>query len=405
MTGAMLATLKTTAGSAFASSAFPGFGLLAAELSWWDRLWWRDQVGTGVFNAGVDGVFFYIFWVSAASFAILMGMMVVFAIRYRRMPGVAPQPSPSHNTVLELTWSVVPLILMVVMFLWGFRVFLGMRIPPVDSEIVNVTAKQWSWKWEYDNGATSRELEKIADVESPVLALPLGRPVKFIMTSEDVIHSMYLPAFRAKRDVMPNMYTTMWVEATSGATHRFDEQQRKAVPISPANKGYYLTCTEYCGDKHSQMWGRIAVMEPADYQKWKEEQANTDAIDLLTLGRILHATKGCVACHSVDGTKSTGPTWKGIWGETHEFSNGPAPAKVDENYVRESILEPAKKVRAGFPNQMQSYQGQIKDREIRAIITFMRSLSNDAAEIDAARREAEREQQEKAAAPAAAPAP
>lgn len=379
----------------------PTFATLAAELTWWDKLWFRDQVGTGIFNEGVDGVFFYIFWVSVVSFVILMGLMVVFAIQYRRLPGVAPQPSPSHNTALELTWSVVPLILMAVMFIWGFQVYLGMRIPPVDAEVVNVTARQWGWEWEYDNGGRSRETEKIANVDAPVFALPLGKPVKFLMTSNDVIHSMYLPAFRQKRDVMPNMYTTMWVQPAGAATHKYDPIAKKAVPISPEQKGYYLACTEYCGDQHSQMWARIAVMEPADYQMWKEEQASTDTIDLVTLGGILHKQKGCVSCHSVDGAKNTGPTWKGSWGETHDFTNG-NKILVDENYIRESILEPAKNVRTGFPNQMVSYQGQLKEREMRALIMYIKSLSANTADADAAKAEAEQELKDKAA-PAAAP--
>lgn len=384
-------------------SAGAGLRVLGSELSWWDRLWFRDQVGTGTFNSSVDAVFFFIFWVSVFFFALLMGLMLYFAARYRRRAGVAPEPSASHNTTMELAWSVIPLLLMAVMFVWGFQSYLGTRIPPVDAEVVNVTANQWSWQWEYDNGARSRQLEKIADVESPVFALPLGRPVKFLMTSTDVIHSMYLPAQRAKRDVMPNMYTTMWVEASGQATHRYDEKAKAAVALDESRtKGYYLACTEYCGDKHSQMWARIAVMEPADYLKWKTEQASTDGIDLVTLGGILHKTKGCVACHSVDGTKGTGPSWKGIWGETHDFSNGQPPTLVDENYVRESILEPAKKVRTGYPNQMQSYQGQLTERELRAIITYLRSLSANPTEVDAAKQDSQKEMDEKAA---ATPAP
>jgi cytochrome c oxidase subunit II len=354
-----------------------------AQATWWENLWHRDMTGTGTFADPTDAVFFYIFWTSTAFFVLLMVLMVYFAVRYRRQPGVAPPVSASHNTPLELAWSIIPTILFAVMFFWGLYEYIPMKVAPSDSEIVNVSAKQWGWEWTYDTGAGTLMTERIADAQAPVFALPLNRPVKFVMSSQDVIHSMYFPAFRAKRDVFPNFYTSMWVEPTV-ATHRWDEAEKKFLPINAAvTSGFYMACTEYCGDQHSQMWARILVLADADYQRWKEMQASTDGISLHELGKILYSTKGCAACHSVDGGKGTGPSWKGIWGQTHKFKDG-GSALVDENYIRESILEPAKHIVEGYPNQMQSYQGLLTQRELLALVTYIRWLSSDAAEVKAA---------------------
>lgn len=368
-----------------------------AESSAWDWLWWHGHTEASNFASGTDAVFFYIFWVSAFFFVVLMALMVYFVIAYRRIPGKAPERTAAHNTPLELAWSIIPAILMAVMFFWGLVEYVPQRISPADSEVITVQASQWNWSWTYDNGAQSQMLERIADQDSPVFALPVDRPVKFVMSSADVMHSMWIPAFRIKRDVFPNMYTTMWVQPTK-VTHRYDEVTKEFLPLQPgANDGYYLACAEYCGDQHSQMWARIIVMSEPDYQRWKEAMSSTDSIPLLELGAKLHKTKGCNACHSVDGTTGTGPTWKGVWGTEESFSNHPTPVRVDENYIRESILEPGVKVVRGYPNQMVSYQGRLTDREILAIITFIKSLSNNPADVAAAEADAVREMESRGA--------
>lgn len=378
----------------------PGIpGVLAAG-DWWGWLWHRDMVDTGTFAAPTDAVFFFIFWVSAVFFVILMGMMLAFAVMYRRKPGVAPENSPTHHTGLELTWSIVPTILMAIMFFWGLYEYIPMKVAPGDAEIVNVTARQWGWDWVYDNGAGTLMSETIANMPSPVFALPLNRPVKFIMSSQDVIHSLYFPAFRAKRDVFPNFYTNLWVQPTV-ATHRWDEAEKKFLPINPAvSNGFYLACAEYCGDQHSQMWARILVLSDGDYQRWKDMQANTDAIPIVKLGELVRVKKGCTSCHSVDGSKGTGPSWKGIWGQTHQFKGG-GSAVVDENYIRESILEPAKHIVEGYANQMTSFQGLLTEREILALITYIKSLSANPDDVSGAQSDSEKEMAEQKAKEAA----
>lgn len=351
-------------------------GTPTLAFEWWDHLWWRGVTDSSTFSRDVDLVFYYIFWSSTAFFVILMGLMFYFAVKYRRRPGVAPEWSPSHNTALELTWSIVPTILLGIMFFWGLAAYIPMKVVPADAEVIHVTARKWAWSLVYDNGATPQETEVIANMPGPVFALPVNRPTKFIMSSQDVIHSMFLPSFRAKRDVFPNFYTTQWVQPTT-ITHAWDETEQKFLLTHPElNTGYYLACAEYCGDQHSQMWGRVMVLSDADYQAWKAAQADTSSVPLVELGERLHKSKGCVACHTTDGSTSTGPTWKGLWGHAVRFRDGTS-ATVDENYIRESILEPAKRIVEGFTNQMPTYQGQVTDRELIAIATFIKSLSDN----------------------------
>ncbi len=376
--------------------------LLGAEESGWMKMmWFRSTQGT--FAEGVDGVFFFIFWVSAFFFAVLMGLMVYFGFRYRRLKGVPIEHSASHNTFLELSWSVIPTILMAVMFYWGFKEYVVMRVPPGDAMEIYVNAKKWNWTLEYPNGAgsletisKSQEGRLMAGIDAPVFVLPVNKPIKFIMTSQDVIHSFFIPEMRIKRDVFPNRYTTLWCEPTE-ITHRWDPELGHGVPVTEDGKGLYLFCTEYCGDQHSQMLAEVQIMSDADFRAWMAEQANTDAIDLLKLGEILYKTGGCVSCHTVDGGAGTGPTWKDIWNDERPGWTPPrGDGFIDENrsavglnYIRQSILDPAAYLRQGFANQMPTYQGKFKDREVRAIATYIKSLDSEFAAEAKAESEAE----------------
>jgi len=388
-----ISTLSLGVGDAGASLAAASNPIKRA----WDHLWFYGNTDASNFAGGSDAVFFFIFWVSAFFFVLLMFLMVVFAVRYRRVPGKPAPYSPSHNTPLEIFWSVVPTILLAVMFFWGLIEYLPTRVAPGGAEEIQVTAQQWAWSWVYDNGASPLNTEVIANMEAPIYALPVNKPVKFTMSSEDVIHSFYIPAFRIKRDVMPNMYTHVWAEPTK-VSHEWNEdtEEWRVVPEMERGdfNGFYLACTEYCGDQHSQMWGRVMVLSQGDYERWKEQQADTSSIPLVELGEQLHKSKGCVACHSVDGSSGTGPTWQGIWGKPHQFADGSSIDAVDENYIRESILEPAAKIVAGYPNQMASYQGQLTDRELYAIVKFIQSLSDDPSDVEAAEQESAQEIQQ-----------
>ncbi len=392
----------------------------------WTRFWFRNRSST--FAGEVDAVFFYIFWVSAFFFILLMGLLVYFGIKYRRKAGVPIELSPSHNTKLELAWSIIPTLLMVVMFVWGMKVFLDMRIAPGGAEEIYVTARKWAWDFEYANGARSIETvgmvpgkdgnpARIADVDAPVFAVPAGRPTKIILTSSDVLHSFYIPAMRNKRDVFPNRYSTMWFETIGEPTHIFDPEQQLCLP-NPDFKGdlYTLFCAEYCGDDHSQMVARIAVLSDDDYDAWLAKQLDTSGIDLLELGKILYAAKGCNSCHSVDGSGNTGPSWTETWAEAPrpgwtdpaagdaEYGLGVRDDDLAKlNYIRHSILHPAEYYVPGFEGKvMSSYQGQLTDREIRAIATYMKWLDPTTRPEAESESEEEMRLQEQAAAEAEA---
>lgn len=230
-----------------------------------------------------------------------------------------------------------------------------------------------------------------------MFAVPLNRPVKMLMESTDVIHSFYIPEFRVKRDVFPNRYTTLWFQPVGQATHRFDEESKTAVPIdADVSKGYFLFCTEYCGDQHSQMLARIAVMSDGDYRAWKAAQASTENIDLPELGRILYTAAGCNACHSVDGSSGTGPTWQNVWGTQRQFTNGES-REYDMEYLRQSIIDPGSQVLVGYSNQMPAYGGRFSPRELRALGIYIRTLSDEHREAALAEAEQERLEREAAA--------
>lgn len=322
-----------------------------------DRLMFPEPAAS--FATPNDEVMWFVFWVSAFFFVLLMGLTVYFSVKYRRRPGVPQQRSVSHNTPLELAWSGIPLILVGVMFVWGLFVYTDMMVAPGRSETINVTARKWSWTWDYDNGGQSLETTQDFKViaEAPVFAVPVGRPVKLLMHSEDVIHSLYIPVFRKKLDVFPNRFTTYWFQAD--------------IPGE-----YELYCAEYCGDQHSQMMAKVKAVPEAEYQEWKAKLLDTSKVPLLDLGKKLYITKGCNACHSLDGAPGTGPTWKGVYmASPHGMTDG-SSVTADENYLRESILVPGARIVAGFSNQMPVYMGKLTDRELLALITFIKSLSD-----------------------------
>ncbi|OHB85047.1 MAG: hypothetical protein A2V98_15865 [Planctomycetes bacterium RBG_16_64_12] len=233
---------------------------------------------------------------------------------------------------------------MVLIFYLGLVGYMDMRLPPREAYEIDVVARQWSWQFTYPNGYSD-----------PILHVPAGQPVRLIMRSEDVIHSLSIPDFRVKMDLVPGRYTKTWFHAKESGEHD-------------------LYCTEYCGTGHSDMTTQVIVHKPGGFEQWLENAALGEAgMTPEERGRRLYVTHGCAGCHSTDGTAKTGPSFQGIWGQTHEFSNA-APAKVDENYVRQSIVDPSAKIRAGYEDKMNSFQGQLTDEEIGFLIKFIQSL-------------------------------
>lgn len=347
--------------------------------------WADSEVGSMAW--GTDGLILFIFYVCAFFFVLLMGIMFYCMWVYRRRPGVPAQRSPSHNTPLEITWSVVPSLLLAVMFFWGFNAYMRAQMAPSYAEQIDLRASKWNWSMTYPTDIGASEYVVLgANQQVPVFYMPAETPVRLRMDSADVLHSFWVPDFRTKLDVMPNRFTPY--NFTANAIDRTGEDPRVKVGQDKDGSEFYyrdhiIYCAEYCGDQHSEMLGVLRVVEPAYYVKW----VNTPPYDVATppaeVGELVWKAK-CAVCHTVDGTTSTGPTWLNAWGYPREFSNAPALTQETldndihewDNYARESILIPGAKVRVGFSNAMPSFDGQLSPIEMRGVIAYMRSLSD-----------------------------
>ena len=268
-------------------------------------------------------------------------MIVVFALRYHRRHGVEAEQIEG-STALEITWSVIPLGIFMVIFAWGAVIYFKERTPPRGATEVYVVAKQWMWKLEHEEG--QREINQ--------LHVPVGRDVRLIMTSQDVIHSFYIPAFRIKQDVLPGRYTTLWFRATKPGV-------------------YHLFCAEYCGTQHSGMIGQIVVMEPAQYEAWLGGGAASGS--LASNGQSIFQQLGCPTCHRSD-VQGRGPNLVGVFGKPVLLEDG-RTVIADENYVRESILSPSAKVVNGFKPIMPVFQGLVSEEQLNALVAYIKSLS------------------------------
>jgi cytochrome c oxidase subunit 2 len=308
-----------------------------------------------------DFLFYAILGLAGFCFIAITIAVVYLSWRYRHRPGHKAEPSPHHDNVLEITWTVIPSIICVFIFLAGWKGFLALQTTPEYAMDINVTAKKWDWTFEFPY-----EDEVIS---SPELHVPVGETVKLRMRADDVLHSLWVPAFRIKQDVIPNRYTYLWFRAEKPGVYR-------------------LYCTEYCGTNHSNMKTKVVVHKSGGFEQWRdvelaktrkncrEEFAGDDqAIEecLIAEGEKVYRKKGCPQCHTLDGSGGTGPTFQGMWGQTRNFTDG-SSAVVDDNYIRESVLEPQAKVRTGFNPVMPPFKGKLKDKDIDALATWMKTL-------------------------------
>ena len=291
----------------------------------------------------VDLLFDFTVWSSVIACIILLGGMIFFVVKYQRRSDNDKTAHITHNHLLEFIWSFIPLVIFLGMFYWGWHVYSKMRTFPDNALEVSIVGKQWAWDMTYSTG------KKVTNE----LVIPVETPVILNMTSIDVIHSFYVPSFRVKQDVVPGKRSRMWFQ-------------------SDKLGDYELFCTEFCGTAHSGMIGKVRVVTKAEYDAWIKKDRST--LTPAELGKDHFVSKGCVACHSVDGSAKVGPSLKGIWGHDVKFTDGTS-AIVDENYVRESLLNPQGKYVQGFAGViMPSFQGIIKEEEITEIIEYIKTL-------------------------------
>ena len=288
----------------------------------------------------VDGLFLFLVVVTGAVSLLIWLVIFYFAIKYRRRPDNELAQEQEPPAILEMTWTVVPLIIFIGIFVAGAWVFLRMQVVPRNALEVYATGRQWMWKFQHPTG--QREINE--------LHVPVGRAVKITMASEDVIHSLWFPAFRMKADVLPNRYRTLWFQATK--TGRF-----------------HIFCAEYCGTSHSGMIGSVIVMEPTDYQRWL---AGGTEGSLASQGEKLFQKYACNTCHMDNGT-GRGPVLAGAYGKTRPLADG-TNVVIDDNYIRESILRPQAKIAAGFQPVMPTFQGQVSEEDLIRLLAYVKSL-------------------------------
>jgi cytochrome c oxidase subunit 2 len=286
----------------------------------------------------VDNLYFFIVAVTAF-FAIVTSVLVVwFAVRYRTNDPLAVGARITGSIPLELAWSIIPFVIAVVIFAWAADVYL--HRPPDQTLEIYSTGKRWMWKFQHLDGKS----------EINELHVPAGRPVKVTFTSEDVIHSLFLPAFRVKADAIPGRYSSIWFTATRPGE-------------------YHIFCAEYCGTKHSAMVGRVVVMEPSAYQQWL---AGATEGPLSARGERLFADLACNTCHLPDGS-GRGPSLAGKFGTQEVLANG-SVVTVDEGYIRESILQPQARLVAGYQPLMPTFQGLLDEQSVLALVEYIKSL-------------------------------
>ena len=289
----------------------------------------------------VDQLYWFIVGVTAF-FGILVCVLVIyFAVKYRTDDPLAVGAPITGSIPLELAWSVIPFLISVVIFVWASQVFFDIYRPPDQTLDIYATGKRWMWKFQHLDG--QREINE--------LHVPVGRPVKLIMTSEDVIHDVFVPAFRIKADVVPGRYTHLWFQSTNPGRYR-------------------LFCAEYCGTKHSGMIGQVVVMDPSEYQTWLSGGASEGS--LASAGAKLFQDLACNTCHRPDA-QGRGPVLEGLFGKTVTLQNGET-LTVDEAYVRESILQPAAKIASGFQPIMPTFQGLVTEEQLLELIEYVKSL-------------------------------
>jgi cytochrome c oxidase subunit II len=291
--------------------------------------------------AQVDGIYFFMVAVTAFFSLLIASLIVLFAIKYRRRHKDEIGADIHGSLALELLWTVIPFFITMLMFTWGAKVFFDIYRPPAGAMEVYIVGKQWMWKAQHMDGM--REINE--------LHVPVGRPVKLTMGSEDVLHSFYIPSFRVKADVIPGRLNVLWFTATKPGK-------------------YHLFCAEYCGTKHSGMIGWVYAMEPTEFQTWLGGGSTSDTP--AAAGEKLFTDLACISCHR-DDAQARAPQLKGLFGHTVQLQGG-GTAVADESYIRESIVNPQAKIVNGYPPLMPTFQGMVTEEQLLQLIAYVRSL-------------------------------
>jgi cytochrome c oxidase subunit 2 len=307
--------------------------------------------GVSTIAGGVSSLYWFLIITTGILFLLVVVPLGFILVKYhRKTPGQRALSQKDHNFWLESLWTFLPLIYLGILFVWGFYQYMDMYVAPNNAMELRVIGQKWSWSVDYPKDGIN-----VAG-EGAVVAVPVNQPIRLVMSSQDVIHSFFLPNMMVKQDVVPGRYSTLWFEATEVGE-------------------YPILCAEYCGDLHSRMFAKLVVMTPGDYAAWVEKQKNADqGIPLPELGEKLYTKLGCNACHSTDGSIRLAPSFKGIYGRMEELTDG-SKVKVDDDYIRQSILTPQKQVAKGYPPIMPSFQGRVSERDISGLIAFIKSLS------------------------------
>jgi len=303
-------------------------------------------------SAKVDALYFYLSGVTVFFTLLISVVIIFFAVRYRRRsPFEIPRPIAGSHA-LETLWSVIPFVISMSFFVWGATIYFRNSKPPQNAIEVYVVGKQWMWKFQHSTG--QREINE--------LHVPVGRKIKLIMTTEDVIHDVFVPAFRIKADVVPGRYTTEWFEATKPGR-------------------YHLFCAEYCGMNHSVMGGWIVVMDPTEFNNWLSGNVNQQSAS--TSGQQLFQTLGCASCHGNNGEGGRGPALLGVFNSNVQLSTGQT-VRGDESYIRESILNPQARLVNGYGPIMPTFQGVVTEEQIVQLLAYIKSLSSQPAGVSGA---------------------
>lgn len=291
----------------------------------------------------MDALYFFLLAMTVFGVVLVGSLLIGFSLLYRK----EKSPVATHiegSTLLEATWTIIPLAIFLVCFVWGALLYFRIYNPPVNAMNIYVVGKQWMWKAEHPGGQH----------EINALHVPMGKPVQLTMISQDVFHSFSIPDFRVKREVIPGRYSTVWFEATAPGK-------------------YHIFCTQYCGTQHSRMIGEVTVLTPDDYDKWTRE--STSGMSLAQNGERLFASMGCNSCHS--GTAAArGPSLAGVYGSKLTLTNG-SQVLVNDAYLRDSILNPSQHVTAGFAPIMPTYQGQISEDGLIDLVEFIKTMPNN----------------------------